>query len=59
MHEKCCKNMKYQFIKKGHTVFFAGDSSYKGNFYIIIDGAVNVLIPKKQEDIIKESKLLK
>jgi len=41
--------MKYEFIRKGCTVFFAGDTCHKdGNFYIIMDGAVNVFIPKKQ-----------
>lgn len=41
--------MKYEFVTKGYTVFFAGDNCHKnGNFYIIMDGAVNVFIPKKQ-----------
>ena len=43
--------MKYKFLKFGNTEFFAGDTGHGGNFYILLDGAVNVLLPKKPDQL--------
>ena len=52
IHERCCARMKYEFHKKGSTVFFIGDLPEK--FYIILLGSVNVLLLKTEDRMKKE-----
>ncbi|KRX10342.1 Cyclic nucleotide-binding protein [Pseudocohnilembus persalinus] len=52
LHQKCCQKMQYKQVKKGQTVFLAGEPADK--FYIILQGKVNVLLPKNQEQITKD-----
>lgn len=54
LHLQCCQHMSYQFFKRGETIlkisiyfsgfYFIDDSPDK--FYIILEGSVNVYIPK-------------
>lgn len=47
-HLKCCQQMRYEFLPAHSTVFNFGEKGQK--FYIIIKGAVRVLIPCKGQD---------
>lgn len=45
--------MKYSFVKKGDIVFDIGTIGDK--FYIILNGLVSILVPKKVDETAKES----
>ncbi|CAD8148928.1 unnamed protein product [Paramecium octaurelia] len=49
LHQKCCKMMIYRHYMKNDIVFKEGDSS--NEFFIIIDGSVNVYVRKKQDRV--------
>ena len=45
--------MKYSFVKKGDIVFDIGTIGDK--FYIILNGLVSILVPKKVDETAKEN----
>ncbi|CAD8067454.1 unnamed protein product [Paramecium sonneborni] len=49
LHQKCCKMMVYRHYMKNDIIFKEGDSS--NEFFIILDGSVNVYVRKKQDRI--------
>lgn len=44
--------MKYKFVQKGEFVFHVKDDG--DYFYMIFDGAVNVYVPKTEDEIYEE-----
>lgn len=49
MHQKCCKVMKYEEFKAGEIILESGELAKK--FFVIIDGNVNLFLPKSKEQI--------
>jgi len=47
--ERCMRYLKYEIFHPGKAIFHIGDKGDK--FYIILKGAVDVFVPRKEEDI--------
>ena len=50
-----CERMRYHFCRAGETVFRYGDAG--NNFYVILNGKVSVLVPKKKNPRTKKQNI--
>ena len=56
IHEKCCRVMQHIRREKGESVCWVGDQA--DNFYIILNGAVNVYVTKSSEMLHQENEAM-
>lgn len=55
--ERCMRFLKYEYFPAGNAVFHLGERGEK--FYIVLSGACDVYIPRKETDILAdEEKIL-